>query len=630
MTILPPYTPPFKPVAQITPFTYRDGLTYLEILEGQRRYINETVVPFVNENYSELADAFEAAVNTIYTEVNTAVAAALAQNQEDVAAQLLAQSEAFTEQIALIQTPAANDPIIAAVINDTDSVTRVLLDTLYLTTGVSDDAIRDIVADTDSETRQLLDVLYGGETPLDDSGIAALINDEDSDTRTALDTLYEEHSGPILDQTFSAATHPTFDGVFTKDVGYKIVVEATTSAAAYLAMRLRKLGVEDTGTNYAVTPPNAGDGAPHFALTENDGPAAGFLRAEIVLYGLGSTTAAYQNGPVAMRNMNAYHDGAGIWDGFALYGSAEIGTPDTGTITGRVRVYEIGGSGPRGLQGEQGEQGEPGETGPAGADSTVPGPTGPAGEDGVSFIWLGNWSSLVTYNPNDVVGYGGATWISKTININKACPINPTDWDLFTDKGQPGETGATGPAGPTGPTGPTGPEGSANDDSVAALVTNPSSDTRTALDVLYGGSATVMPTWRAIRNVTSGETDAAQGGYFGGAGQWQVIKNVGGWSFDGTYVTIPETGVYRISASCEVSNVPGATDALIVYAGFTPIGGNSSIANDNWQDYNSTSVEVELVEDTTISLLAISTAMETLAWANVTQEGSTWNIERIG
>src|SRR6187431_3400117 len=47
--ILPPYVPPFKPVPQVTPFTYRDGVTMLKKLDGLGSYINKVLVPFVND-----------------------------------------------------------------------------------------------------------------------------------------------------------------------------------------------------------------------------------------------------------------------------------------------------------------------------------------------------------------------------------------------------------------------------------------------------------------------------------------------------------------------------------------------------------------------------------------------------
>jgi hypothetical protein len=83
--------------------------------------------------------------------------------------------------------------------------------------------------------------------------------------------------------------------------------------------------------------------------------------------------------------------------------------------------------------------------------AVVVGPQGPQGEQGEpglhGAVWQGLWQYDVTYVVNDVVNYGGAAWIAKTVNIFKPCPDHPDDWDLFVDKGAQGDTGATGATG---------------------------------------------------------------------------------------------------------------------------------------------------------------------------------------
>jgi hypothetical protein len=92
--ILPPYVPPFKPVPQVTPFTYRDGITMLKKLDGLGGYINKVLVPFVNENYSELADAFESEVNRLIDIiVNDSI-----EIQDPIVAQLIYDLESQTRQ----------------------------------------------------------------------------------------------------------------------------------------------------------------------------------------------------------------------------------------------------------------------------------------------------------------------------------------------------------------------------------------------------------------------------------------------------------------------------------------------------------------------------------------------------
>lgn len=57
--------PPFGPVSNITPFTYRDGATYLQILEGLRVYITKTLVPFVTEEISRLLEDIDDKIQAI-------------------------------------------------------------------------------------------------------------------------------------------------------------------------------------------------------------------------------------------------------------------------------------------------------------------------------------------------------------------------------------------------------------------------------------------------------------------------------------------------------------------------------------------------------------------------------------
>lgn len=91
-----------------------------------------------------------------------------------------------------------------------------------------------------------------------------------------------------------------------------------------------------------------------------------------------------------------------------------------------------------GPQGPQGPQG-------------VPGPVGPIG-----LLWQGSWSVSGTYNINDAVGFGGASYFC----INPVGPsvsdpsTDTTNWALLAAQG------ATGPQGPQGIQGPAGPSSS--------------------------------------------------------------------------------------------------------------------------------------------------------------------------
>jgi hypothetical protein len=70
------------------------------------------------------------------------------------------------------------------------------------------------------------------------------------------------------------------------------------------------------------------------------------------------------------------------------------------------------------------------------------------------FNWLGPWNNGLAYYVNDVVSYGGSTWICIMNHpFQQYPPSNPNSnpyWVLYTSAGA---AGATGPAGPTGATG---------------------------------------------------------------------------------------------------------------------------------------------------------------------------------
>lgn len=107
--------------------------------------------------------------------------------------------------------------------------------------------------------------------------------------------------------------------------------------------------------------------------------------------------------------------------------------------------------------------------GPPGADG-APGPQGdpgPPGLDGLGFRWMGVWAFNVQYLVNDVVNYGGATWVALVDNEFVTCPDHPETWALFVDRGQqglPGADGAPGEAGPPGEDGAPGAPGADGED----------------------------------------------------------------------------------------------------------------------------------------------------------------------
>lgn len=109
------------------------------------------------------------------------------------------------------------------------------------------------------------------------------------------------------------------------------------------------------------------------------------------------------------------------------------------------------------------QKGDKGDTGATGATGAT-GPQGPAGAngangaDGTSFTWKGAYNALTAYVPDDVVSYGGSSYICIQ-NSTGNLPTNVLYFELMASIGATGATGSTGSTGATGATGSTGPTG---------------------------------------------------------------------------------------------------------------------------------------------------------------------------
>ena len=84
------------------------------------------------------------------------------------------------------------------------------------------------------------------------------------------------------------------------------------------------------------------------------------------------------------------------------------------------------------------QAGAPGAAGAAGAT----GPQGPAGAVGVTY--RGTWTASTAYHANDVVGFGGATYLAAATSLGSEPDVSPSLWAVLALNGS---TGATGPAG---------------------------------------------------------------------------------------------------------------------------------------------------------------------------------------
>lgn len=97
VNIISDYIPPFSPLPNIAPFTYKDGETYLSILETLRKYFNDVVVSFVNTNFTELSESVTSEVNTLISSVNDQFAT---QNQS-ITDQFATQNQSITDQFTV-------------------------------------------------------------------------------------------------------------------------------------------------------------------------------------------------------------------------------------------------------------------------------------------------------------------------------------------------------------------------------------------------------------------------------------------------------------------------------------------------------------------------------------------------
>jgi len=151
VNIISDYIPPFSPLPNIAPFTYKDGETYLSTLENLRNYFNTTVVEFINTNFTSLSESFTTEVNTLIDQVEVR----LTEQNTDVTTQLADLTSYVNEQVALVidNSIDINDVMAAQLVNNVASAIRLALDAIYLTPTDAantyvDKATFDVVANT--------------------------------------------------------------------------------------------------------------------------------------------------------------------------------------------------------------------------------------------------------------------------------------------------------------------------------------------------------------------------------------------------------------------------------------------------------------------------------------------------
>jgi hypothetical protein len=163
--------PDFRPYTNITPFTIRDGATYLLQLEALKDWLRDTLVPHVDSEIQELADAWEVSVTELQTIFDQTIASLI--EQVDAAV------EQITNQVA--DAEAARDAAIVAR-NEAEIFASNAQE-------VQDDALTLILTDTDSDARTALDSLYAKLA--DFNSVVEILNTGRLSTST-LDTRFNE------------------------------------------------------------------------------------------------------------------------------------------------------------------------------------------------------------------------------------------------------------------------------------------------------------------------------------------------------------------------------------------------------------------------------------------------------
>jgi hypothetical protein len=307
MSIVPPFIPsyvPIVPVSNITPFTYRDGITYIEKLEGLQSQMN-ALVEFVNVNFELLEDTIVAQINELIQQVNdalvsqatavnealaaqsAAVTLQLATQDAEVSATLTAQTAEVDAKIAALEADVAaaivavNNSIAANAAYVDEQVALVIGNSIVL----QDDVMAAIVVDNTSDTRAALDTLYSGGgsgSPVTDSDIADIINNPASDTTTALNTLYANASYEVIIDTgrLSETAIDTTIGTQISAIDYDTEVHAVVNNPASATTTLLDTLYDSVDTVIPLT--RGGTGAINKAaarialgITSGTGPATG-------------------------------------------------------------------------------------------------------------------------------------------------------------------------------------------------------------------------------------------------------------------------------------------------------------------------------------------------------------------
>lgn len=194
---------PIPPIGNTVPFTYRDGWTFLEMIEELRAYIYDVLVPGVDENFVKILEAFANALEQITEDNNETIAefGVLFQNFQDEVQLQIDSLNNLSGQVRLASAYGAtgdgvtNDaPFIQAAINACPDGGTVIVEpgTYVIDSGPLLISGKSITLDlTDAIIQQKNDeeaVSFQGtlETALDASGITVVTTSGDETARPAV------------------------------------------------------------------------------------------------------------------------------------------------------------------------------------------------------------------------------------------------------------------------------------------------------------------------------------------------------------------------------------------------------------------------------------------------------------
>ena len=140
-------------LSDVVPFTHRDGLTYLRVLEELRKWLND-LVENVNSYGSELGELVTNELNAALQEIDSALSA----QTDSVNAAINTLETEVNENLAN-----QNDSVNALIESLTEYVDDAVASILDASVEVSDELVGQMLDDVDSITRSKLDALYAGK-----------------------------------------------------------------------------------------------------------------------------------------------------------------------------------------------------------------------------------------------------------------------------------------------------------------------------------------------------------------------------------------------------------------------------------------------------------------------------------